>query len=287
MSTSVSTAFVAEYEADVHHLFQRKGAKLLGTVRYRPDVVGSTDTFQKIGTGAATTKSRHGQITPMNVDHTTATVTLSDFYAGDWVDKLDESKIKHDERQALAKAGSMALGRKVDDQILASMDGTTQDVTLTYTSKATILNSALDLIETLRESNVDDEIFVVVSPHMWSALMLVEQFGSSRYVTDMPYQSGNTVKEWQGAKWFMHNGVPGRGTSATKGYAYAKSAVGYATGVNTNAYTEGSNLSADITWHGDRAAHFINHMMSGGAVMIDSTGVVEFDSDDTAALPTS
>jgi len=289
MSTSISTAFVAEYEADVHHVFQRNGAKLLGTVRYRPDVVGSTDTFQKIGQGTAVTKSRHAQITPMNVDHTTATVTLSDFYAGDWVDKLDESKIKHDERQALAKAGAMALGRKVDDQIFESMDGTTNDVTWTLTSYATIRNSALDVIETLYENNVPDDgdIYVAVTPHMWSALMLLEQFASSRYVTDLPYQTGRTVKDWQGAKWFMHNGVPGRGTSAVKAYAWHKSAVGYASGVNTNVYTEGNMASADITWHGDRAAHFINHMMSGGAVMIDSTGVVEIDANDTTALPTS
>ena len=289
MSTSVSTAFVAEYEADAHHLFQRKGPKLLGTVRMREGVVGSTDTFQKIGTGTATTKSRHAQITPMNVDHTTATVTLSDFYAGDWVDKLDESKIKHDERQALALAGAYALGRKVDDQIFESMDGTSNDVTWTLTSFATIRNSALDVIETLYEANVPDdgEIFVAVSPHMWSALMLVEQFASSRYVTDLPYQSGRTIKDWQGAKWFMHNGVPGRGTSAVKAYAWHKSAVGYATGANTNTPSGNGMMKADITWHGDRAAHFINHMMSGGAVAIDATGIVEIDANDTTALPSS
>jgi hypothetical protein len=225
----------------------------------------------------------------MNVDHTTAVVTLSDFYAGDWVDKLDESKIKHDERSALSTAGATALGRKVDDQIFESMDGTTQDVTWTLTSFATIRASALDIIETLFESNVpnDGDIYVAVSPHMWSALLLVEQFASSRYVSDLPYMQGGEARMWLGGKWFMHNGVPGRGTSAVKGYAWHKNAVGYATGVNTNAYTEGSSVSADITWHGDRAAHFINHMMSGGAVAIDATGIVEIDANDTTSLPVS
>ena len=31
---------------------------------------------------------------------------------------------------------------------------------------------------------------------------------------------------------------------------------------------------ADITWHGDRAAHFVNTMMSQGAALVDGTGVV-------------
>jgi hypothetical protein len=29
-----------------------------------------------------------------------------------------------------------------------------------------------------------------------------------------------------------------------------------------------------VTWHGDRAAHFVNSMMSQGAVLVDGQGVV-------------
>ena len=46
-------------------------------------------------------------------------------------------------------------------------------------------------------------------------------------------------------------------------------------------------VAADITWHGDRASHFVNHMMSGQACMIDDTGVIEGSLDDTDAIATS
>jgi hypothetical protein len=46
-------------------------------------------------------------------------------------------------------------------------------------------------------------------------------------------------------------------------------------------------VAADITWHGDRASWFVNHMMSGGAVLIDDTGVIEALWDDSAAIVTS
>jgi len=32
-------------------------------------IVGSVAYFEKLGTGVATTKSRHGEITPMNATH--------------------------------------------------------------------------------------------------------------------------------------------------------------------------------------------------------------------------
>jgi hypothetical protein len=34
-------------------------------------------------------------------------------------------------------------------------------------------------------------------------------------------------------------------------------------------------VTSDITWHGDRAAHFVAHSMSQGAGLIDKRGVVK------------
>ena len=34
------------------------------------------------------------------------------------------------------------------------------------------------------------------------------------------------------------------------------------------------DVVTDITWHGDRAAHFVNNMMSQGATLIDDSGIV-------------
>ena len=81
MSTSIDQAFVRQYERQVHLVYQRQGSYLKDTVRYKPDVVGESTTFQKVGTGAATTKARHGTITPMNQTHTNHVATLADFYA--------------------------------------------------------------------------------------------------------------------------------------------------------------------------------------------------------------
>ena len=167
MSTSIDTAFITSYDAKVHEVFQRKGSYLKDSVRLKDNVIGSTAVFQKIGTGTAVTKARHGTITPMNQTHTAPSTTLADFYAGDWVDKLDEAKININERDVIASGGAMALGRKVDDQITVVLDTTTQStITLTVTSKATVLATAIEFAEAAWSNDVpnDGEVFCIVTP---------------------------------------------------------------------------------------------------------------------------
>jgi hypothetical protein len=297
MSTSIDTAFITSYEAKVHEVFQRRGSYLKDAVRMKTDVVGSTAVFQKIGKGVATTKARHGTITPMNQTHTAPSCTLADFYAGDWVDRLDEAKTNINERDALASGGAMALGRKVDDQITTVLDTTTQaEVTITVTSKAAILADALTFVEALWDNDVpnDGMVYCVITPRLWSQFMTLEQFNRSEFVRadGMAWVTGPQIgaakwKEWMGIKFKMQTGLPGAGTATAKGFAWHSTSVAYASGAHAGNIAANGSVGADVTWHGDRAAHFVNHMMSGQACMIDDTGVIESNHDDTTAVAAS
>jgi hypothetical protein len=90
-----------------------------------------------------------------------------------------------------------------------------------------------------------------------------------------------------GINFCMHTGLTGQGTATASCYAWHKSAVGYASGKHAGNVASNDSVSADITWHGDRASHFVNHCMSGEAVTIDATGLVEIGIDDTGAIATS
>lgn len=297
MSTSINTAFITDYEAKVHEVFQRKGSYLKEAVRMKTGVVGSTAVFQKVGKGTATTKARHGTITPMNQTHTAPSCTLADFYAGDWVDALDEAKTNINERDAIASGGAMALGRKVDDQITTVLDTTTQStVTLTVTSKAAILATAIEFAEAAWSNDIpnDGEVYAVVTPRYWSQLMLLEQFSNADWVgaNGQTFTQGPTVgagrwKDWNGVKWKMQTGLPGAGTATAKCFIWHKTSIGYAVANHPKNHAGSDAVAADITWHGDRAAHFINHCMSGQACMIDDTGVIEGTLNDTTAIATS
>ena len=297
MSTSITTSFITSYEAKVHEVFQRQGSYLKDAVRVKDNVVGSTAVFQKIGKGTATTKARHGTITPMNQTHTAPSCTLADFYAGDWVDKLDEAKVNINERDAVASGGAMALGRKVDDQITTVLDTTTQTtVTLTVSSIAAIRATAVEFAENAWDNDVpnDGQVYAVVTPRYWSQLMMVDQFQRAEYVgTDgQVFRQGPAVgrakwKDWQGIKWKMQTGLPGAGTATAKCFMWHKMSIGYAVAQSAGNVAGRESVAADITWHGDRAAHFVNHMMSGQACLIDDTGVIEGNLNDTTAIATS
>lgn len=297
MSTSVDTAFIKQYEAEVHEVFQRQGSLIRQTVRVKDNVRGESTTFQKVGKGVATTKARHGVITPMNQTHTAITCSLEDFYAGDWVDKLDEAKLNIDERMVIANGGAWALGRKVDDQIITSIDGTSETtISWTVTSSEAVRNSMIEMVEALNDNDVpnDGMRYALLTPRAWAMAMTVKEFASKDYVSASGAKFENGMGQgvgefvpWMGIMWAQHTGLPGKGTSTAKVFAYHKRGVGYASAASAGNVAGRGPVSADITWHGDRAAHFVNHMMSGGACLIDDTGVIEGNLDDTASIPTS
>ncbi len=295
MATSITTSFITSYEAKVHEVFQRQGSYLMDAVRVKDNVIGSTAVFQKIGKGTATTKARHGTITPMNQTHTAPSVTLADFYAGDWVDKLDEAKININERNAIASGGAMALGRKVDDQITTVLNTTSQStITIDVSgSRILLLSTVNQFVEAAWANDVpnDGQVFAVITPRFWSQLMMTDQFSSADFVDKdgQVYKQGPAVgrakwKDWLGVKWKMQTGLPGATTATANSYIWHKTAIGYAVAQSAGNVAGNEAVAADITWHGDRAAHFVNHMMSGNAVMIDDTGVIEALINDTTAI---
>ncbi len=273
MSVSIDQVFVKQFEADVHLAYQQMGTKLRSTVRSKSGVVGMSTTFQKVGRGTASTKSRHGIVPVMNLNHEPVECVLQDYYAGDWVDALDELKTNVDERRVVASAGAYALGRKTDELIVDAMNMATVS-TGDYT---TILSKDLILgaVEKLNEKDVPDDgrRFAVVGVQQWNQLLGIEEFVSADYVGDeKPFLNGAEARKWLGITWVLYNGLPVDGTERDC-FVYHTSAIGHACG---------QEVKSDITWHGERAAHFVSNSMSQGAVLIDGDGIVRLKCKENA-----
>jgi Phage capsid protein len=265
MSVSIEQAFVKQFEREVHESYQRLGSKLRATVRSKNNIQGVSTVFQRVGKGTAATKARHGQVPVMNVDHSAVECLLQDYYAGDWVDQLDELKINIDERQVIANAGAYALGRKTDELIIKAMDASTSFAG-DNTSGLT-LNKILEAFEKLGAADVPDDgqRYAIVGWKQWTELLRIEEFADADYIgtDELPWR-GTEAKRWLGSLWMPHSGLSKSG-NVRLCHWYHKTALGHASG---------ADVKSDITWHGDRAAHFINNMMSQGAVLIDPVGLV-------------
>lgn len=264
---SIDTAFIRQFESDVHVAYQRRGTKLRNTVRTVTQVNGEDVRFQKYGKGTAGTKSRHGDVPLMNVTHTNVDCSLTDHYAGEYVDSLDLLKTNINERMLAAGAGAAALGRKTDELLTTAMDAATQEVV--HGSAGMTKAKAYSAFETLGENDVPDdgERYWPVAPQQWTDLLDISEFSNADYIGtgDLPFQGGMVAKRWLGFMYFGFSGLPIASTTR-KTFAYHKSAIGHGIGEDVN---------QDVSWQGQKQAWLIVNKMSQGSVLVDAEGIVE------------
>jgi hypothetical protein len=265
MPQNIDTSFVKSYETEVFEAFQRQGSQLRGTVRVKT-VKGAMDTtMQKIGKGSAVSKPRGGEIPLMNADRGTVTITLTDRYARELVDKLDELKINHDERAILTNAITWALGRAMDQDIITAADQATGYIDNGSPSVWTAASGPVAALETFGKDDVplDGQTYAIVPWEAWGDLLGIQQFSSAEYVSDQPWTARVPSKVWAGFTWMPYSGCTASGADKFC-YFWHKTAMGAAIG---------AEISVDVTWNGERAAHNIVGSMSMGAKLIDQTGV--------------
>tara|TARA_Y100000401_G_scaffold25908_1_gene18206 strand:- start:3331 stop:4143 length:813 start_codon:yes stop_codon:yes gene_type:complete len=265
MANTIDVAFIKQFESEVHMAYQRMGSKLRNTVRLANNVTGSTVRFQKIGTGSASTKSRNGNVTPMELTHTQVEATMEDFYAAEYIDKLDELKININERQAVAQSAAAALGRKTDELLYTAMDAGANSTQIHDTGSALQLADILSLFETFGTANIPEDggRYLAMHPKGYADLFTITEFASSDFVGEqnLPFAGGMTMKEFMGFKVFSTSAI-----TAGKNMAYHTTAVGL--GIN-------SDVSTEINYVAEKVSHLATSMMSMGAKVIDDNGVYE------------
>ena len=265
MANSLDTAFIKQFESEVHLAYQRMGSKLRNTVRTTGSVRGNQVRFQKIGKGVANTKSRNGNVTPMELVHTTIDVSLTDHYAPEYIDKLDELKTNINERQAVATSAASALGRKTDELIYSAMDSGASSTQIHDTSSALEKADVLSLFETVGVADMpeDGQRFVAMNPKGFADLFAITEFASADYVGEaqLPYAGGMTAKGWLSFMWFSTSAV-----TAGKNMAYHSSAVGLGIG---------ADVTTEVNYVPEKVSHLTTSMMSMGAGVIDDAGVYE------------
>ena len=261
---SIDVAFVKQFESEVHLAYQRMGSKLLNTVRRKTNITGKSTTFQKIGKGFAGQKTRGGQVPILNLVHTNVECTLVDRYAGEFIDKLDELKIQHDERAATVTSIAAALGRASDQDIMDVTDTFTQATSATGVVTEAKVGEAY---EYFGNQDVPDDggRYLAVAPQGWTDLMGLTEFASLDFVpeSDLPFPKvGFSAKDWYSFHIFTFSGIA-IPAGVRQNVAYHKSAIGHASG---------QDVMMDMTWQGKEQSHLAVGSMSMGAVIIDDIG---------------
>ena len=124
MSNQITTAFVQQYSSNVQMLSQQMGSYLRGAVDVE-SVVGKNAFFDQVGkTTAQLRTSRHADTPQLDTPHSRRRVSLADYEWADLIDNADKVRLLIDPTSSYAKAAAAAMGRAMDDVIIAALGGT-------------------------------------------------------------------------------------------------------------------------------------------------------------------
>ena len=123
MSSQITTAFVEQYSANIQMLSQQMGSLLRDAVR-NESITGKDAYFDQIGKVTAQIKvSRHSDTPQIDTPHSRRRCSLADYEFADLIDQQDKVRLLIDPTSSYAKAAAYAMGRAMDDVIIAAALG--------------------------------------------------------------------------------------------------------------------------------------------------------------------
>lgn len=290
MSTQVTTAFVQQYSANVQMLSQQMGSRLRDAVRIE-NVVGKNAFIDQIGVATAQARTtRHADTPQIDTPHSRRRLTLADYEYADLIDDQDKIRMLIDPTSSYAKAAAAAMGRAMDDVVIAAALGTAATGE-TGSGSATISNSIANgntnlTLAKLREAkymldsgDVDPSIqrYIAVGPSQIQALLADTTVTSSDFNTIKALVQGE-LDTFMGFKFIMTN----RLTTADDGAEADQIRNCFAWAEDGITLGLGKDVSARIDERADKSyATQVYYCMSLGAVRMEEAKVVQIDCDES------
>lgn len=290
MSSQVTTAFVQQYSANVQMLSQQMGSRLRDAVRIE-NVVGKNAFIDQIGKATAQLRtSRHADTPQLDTPHARRRLSLASYEYADLIDDQDKVRMLIDPTSFYAQAAAAAMGRAMDDVIIAAALGTAStgetgsgSATLDATNNMVGSASSNDgltiakLLEAKRKldlNDVDPSIprYIAVGPKQIEDLLGTTQVTSSDFNTVKALAQGD-VNSFLGFEFIMTNRLDVDSNDIRSCFAWAED--GLTLGI-------GKDVSARIDERNDKGyATQVYYCMDIGAVRMEESKVVKIFCDET------
>ena len=252
MSSQITTAFVEQYSANIQMLSQQMGSLLRDAVR-NESVTGKDAYFDQIGKVTAILKtSRHSDTPQIDTPHSRRRVSLADYEFADLIDQQDKVRLLIDPTSSYAKAAAYAMGRAMDDVIIAAALGSANtgvsggtavalpagNIVAVGTGGANTMNIAklASAKNILDSGDVDPSIkrHIIVSPTEIQDLLNTTTITSSDFNTVKALVQGE-IDSFMGFKFHVSNRLVDNGAGNTQCIAFAEDGILLATGKDVTA----------------------------------------------------
>ena len=281
MSVEITTAFVEQYKSNVFHLAQQKGSRLRDAVRSET-VTGKAHFFERIGSVAAAKRtSRHADTPRMDTPHSRRKVTMDDYDWADLIDNEDKVRMLISPQSEYAMAGAWAMGRAMDDAIIAAATGNAYGGVsggttialpagqkIAHGSAGLTLEKLIEAKEILDGNDVDpDEArYCIVTSKQLSNLLNIQKVTSADYASVKALVQGQ-IDTFLGFNFIRTERLGLDANSDRQVLAFTQSGIGLAVG---------SDVSTRISERADKNyATQVFLSMTIGATRIEDEKVVE------------
>ena len=283
--TLVEQSFVEQYSSNVTMLAQQMGSKLRPAVDVET-IRGKNGFFDQIGATAAVARTtRHGATPQVDTPHSRRRVTLADYEWADLIDDLDKVRMLIDPTSSYAKAAAAAMGRSMDDVIIAAMGGSAdtgvaggtavalpagQIVGATDQTDGLTIAKLLDAKLILDNADVDPSLkrYIVCGPQQIQDLLNTTEVKNSDFNTVKALAQGS-INSFMGFDFIMSTRLVKDATHTTDReiYAFTEDAVKLAIG---------SDVKARIDERNDKSyATQVYYSMAIGATRMEEEKVVQ------------
>ena len=245
MSTQITTAFVSQFSSNIQMLSQQMGSLLRNAVDVET-VTGEKAFFDQVGSAAAVVRtSRHADTPLIDTPHSRRMVTMSDYEYADLIDDQDKVRLLVDPTSTYSRAAAAAMGRAMDDTIIAAAlgtaltgkDGGTSTAFATATNQIAAGATGLTLAklisakEILDAGDVDPSIprYIVVSPKQITNLLNSTTVTSSDFNTVKALAMGE-INSFVGFNFIVSNRLGVDGSAARRVIAFAGDGIKLAIG---------------------------------------------------------
>jgi hypothetical protein len=272
-------------------LSQQMGSLLRGVVDVE-SVVGKNAFFDQVGkTTAVLRTSRHSDTPQIDTPHSRRRVSLADYEWADLIDNADKVRLLIDPTSSYAKAAAAAMGRAMDDVVIAALGGTAYTGETGSTSVALpagqkpyngsnqtdglTVAKLLKAKELLDLADVDPSLprFIIVGPKQISDLLNTTEVKSSDFNTVKALAQGQ-LDSFLGFKFIVSNRLKFDATNTDDRLAYAFTSDAIKLAV-------GQDVIARIDERADKSySTQVYYAMSIGATRMEEEKVVEIACDE-------
>jgi len=292
MSFQITEAFVKQYGDNMMLRAQQKGSRLRDSVTIASGT-GNEYFFDFVGTvEAQAINDRHGDSPINSTPQNRRSVLLAGYDTGDLIDKIDKVQLLADPTSPFVMTHGAAMGRKMDDIILAGALGSARTGVAGAGTPATLPagnvvavnstkygtssgNTGLTIGKLIEARNIlieaegvgdDEELYFACTGKQISNLLATTEATSSDYNEVKALVRGQ-IDTFMGFRFKRTQRVPADSNGYRRCIAYSKSAIGLAIGADINAEIS-KRADKKFSWY----AYF---QMFIGAVRLEDEKVVE------------